>query len=141
MDEFYLERFIKAHEMDYEMALKEIRNGHKQNHWMWYIFPQIIGLGSSSMSSYYAIKSVHEAKAYLENDILRNHLIEISEVLLKQETDNILNIMDKIDSLKLQACMTLFHSVDPTIDVFTKVLNKYFQKEDYRTLVIIKSLK
>ena len=136
-DTYNLQRFIEAHDNSYEIALLEIKNGRKRSHWMWYIFPQINGLGSSSTSNYYSIKSLDEAKAYLDNSILRNHLIEISEELYKLD-DSIYDILGYTDALKLNSCMTLFNYIDPSIDIFIKIIDKFYNgKKDQRTIDIL----
>ena len=133
-----LSRFIKAQEQDYEIALSEIRSGHKRLHWIWYIFPQIDGLGFSSMAQYYAIKDRDEAVEYLKNDLLRSHLVEISEALLNLESSNPRDVMGYPDDLKLRSSMTLFNAVAPEMEVFQKVLDKFFNGEpDLRTLELI----
>lgn len=105
---------------------------------MWYIFPQLADLGESSTSKYYGIKDLEEAKLYLDDYVLKSHLIEIS-TLLYSINDDISNIFDYPDDLKLKSCMTLFNYVDPTIDIFEKVLNKFYNGEkDYKTLNLIK---
>ena len=106
-----LSRFVEAHNQSYETALKEIKNGHKYSHWMWYIFPQIQGLGRSSTSQYYAIKNSDEALAFLNDEYLGGHLIEISKALMKLDSDNPTEIFGKPDDMKLRSCMTLFASV------------------------------
>lgn len=132
-----LQRFINAHNANYEIALKEIKNGYKKTHWMWYIFPQIKGLGSSPVSNFYAIKTIEEAKAYLNNDILRQHLIEISENLLELNY-NIEDILDYPDNMKLKSSMTLFNYIEPKIDTFKKVLDKFYDgKQDEKILNIL----
>ena len=103
-----LTRFKKAQEHDYETALAEIRSGQKQSHWMWYIFPQLDGLGFSEISQYYGIKGIEEARAYLADDFLRSHLVEISERLLALESNNATQVMGYPDDLKLKSSMTLF---------------------------------
>ena len=108
-----LERFYKAQEHDYETALSEIKNGRKESHWMWYIFPQVEGLGRSAMAGYYAIKGREEARAYIEDPILGKHLVEISEALLKIKSDHAEEVMGWPDNLKLKSCMTLFAEVAP----------------------------
>ena len=134
-----LERFKKAQERDYSIALDEIRSGHKQSHWIWYIFPQIDGLGFSSTAEYYAIKSRKEAEDYLKDDLLREHLIEISEALLQLESCDAGEVMGFPDNLKLRSSMTLFHEVAPEIEVFQKVLDKFFNGEaDQRTIELLK---
>ena len=102
-----LERFILAHNKSYETALNEIKNGYKESHWMWYIFPQIRGLGMSEIAQYYEIRNLDEAKEYLANDILRNHLFEISQALLNLSTNDPLEVLGYLDNLKLKSCMTL----------------------------------
>lgn len=130
-----LSRFIKAQEQDYEIALSEIRSGHKRSHWIWYIFPQIDGLGFSSMAQYYAIKDKDEAVEYLKNDILRSRLLEISEALLELESNNAREVMGYPDDLKLRSSMTLFNAVAPDMKVFHRVLDKFFNGEpDQKTL-------
>ena len=111
--EYNLKRFEDAQKDVYSIALKEIKQGYKQSHWMWYIFPQIHGLGYSSTSKYYAIKSIEEAKEYMKHPILSKNLIEISNVLLELETNDSIKIFGTIDSRKLQSCMTLFNEVCP----------------------------
>ncbi len=140
MNEFNLERFIKAQERDYETALEEIRRGRKRSHWIWYIFPQITGLGFSSMSQYYGIASIKEAKAYMENACLRDRLLEISEALLALESNDPGNVMGYPDDLKLCSSMTLFAEAAPEEKTFQAVLDKYFDgRKDQRTLQILES--
>ena len=123
-----LERFLKAQEKDYEHALNEIKNGRKTGHWIWYIFPQIAGLGFSSTSKYYSIKDKNEAIEYLKNKTLKNRLIEICEALLSLESDDATYVMGYPDDLKLKSSMTLFDEVSD-IDVFKKVLDKFYKGE------------
>ncbi len=123
-----LERFIKAQEMDYDTALSEIKNGHKRSHWMWYIFPQIQGLGHSEMSRYYAIKDKEEARAYMEHPVLGARLMEISEALMKLRTNDISGVMAYPDDRKLRSSMTLFSLVSNE-PVFQNVLDKFFSGE------------
>lgn len=133
-----LSRFIKAQEKDYETALSEIRSGHKRSHWIWYIFPQIAGLGYSSTAQYYAIKDRKEAEEYLKNDLLRERLVEISEALLQLESNDAGDVMGYPDDLKLRSSMTLFHEVAPENDVFQNVLDKFFEgKPDQRTIELL----
>ncbi|MGX8680304.1 MAG: DUF1810 domain-containing protein [bacterium] len=132
-----LSRFIDAHNADYDTALSEIQSGKKQTHWMWYIFPQVQGLGHSKTSKYYAIKNKEEAKAYIEDPLLSSHLHEISKALLTLPTNNALDIFGYPDNMKLRSSMTLFNAVsdDP---VYREVLIKYFDGERCtRTLAII----
>ena len=133
-----LSRFIKAQETDYERALSEIRSGHKRSHWIWYIFPQISGLGFSSTAQYYAIKDRKEAEEYLKNDLLRERLVEISEALLLLESNDAGEVMGYPDDLKLRSSMTLFHEVAPETEVFQKVLDKFFEgKPDQKTIELL----
>ncbi|MGN0193614.1 MAG: DUF1810 domain-containing protein [Pseudoramibacter sp.] len=133
-----LNRFLTAQQRDYEKALAEIRGGHKQSHWIWYIFPQIRGLGFSAKSEFYGISDMAEAKAYLQNPTLRAHLIEISEALLSLDTKDARQVMGFPDDLKLRSSMTLFHLADPDIGVFQKVLDQYFHGEmDQQTIDIL----
>ena len=123
-----LERFLKAQDKDYEQALKEIKKGRKTSHWIWYIFPQIAGLGFSSTSKYYSIKDKNEAIEYLKNNTLKHRLIEICEALLSLESDDATYVMGYPDDLKLKSSMTLFDEVSD-IDVFKKVLDKFYKGE------------
>ena len=131
-----LDRFIEAHEEDYERALKEIKNGRKLTHWMWYIFPQIKGLGMSETAQYYEIKNLEEAHAYLDNELLKSHLIEISNELLKLNTNDPEEVFGDIDSLKLKSSMTLFSYISDN-EIFNKVIDKYFNgSKDLTTIRI-----
>ncbi len=121
-----LDRFVYAQETTYGNALSEIRNGKKLSHWMWYIFPQVEGIGRSDMSQRYAISSLEEAKAYLQHPLLGNRLREISSAVLTLEGRSAVDIFDRTDARKLKACMTLFHLAAPDESVFIQVLEKYF---------------
>lgn len=139
MKDFQLNRFINAQKSHYSTALKEIQNGHKQSHWIWYIFPQIAGLGCSPTSQYYAISSLDEAKAYMNEPTLKEHLLEISYALMELKTNNPTEVMGYPDDMKLRSSMTLFAYATPEYDVFEKVLNKYFHdQKDQKTLDILK---
>lgn len=138
MRENRVERFIKAQETDYKTALAEIRSGHKKSCWMWYIFPQIQGLGSSGTAMYYAIEDYEEAKEYMENLVTGGHLREISEALLELESDDATQVMGWPDDMKLRSSMTLFALATEENDVFLKVLDKYFDgKPDAQTVDIL----
>lgn len=135
---YEISRFIKTHQSDYQRALSEIKNGKKVSHWIWYISPQIKGLRRSSMSEYYGIRDLDEAKAYLADPILRKHLIEICDVLLSLDTNDATEVMGRPDDRKLKSSMTLFDTATESLDVFQKVLDKYYHgKKDYRTLKIL----
>ena len=126
-DPHYLSRFVQAQEDDYARALSEIKSGRKQSHWMWYIFPQFDGLGSSSTSKRYSIKSVAEAEAYLANPVLGPRLLEIVEEVLRVEGRSALEIFGSPDDMKLRSCATLFACVSPAGSVFERLLDKYYQ--------------
>lgn len=135
-----LERFIVAQKRDYPTALEEIRSGHKRSHWMWYIFPQISGLGFSPMAKKYEIVDLQEAKEYIENPYLRDNLVEITQALLECNNNDIEDIMGFPDNLKLCSSMTLFEMVAPEIDEFGKVIEKFFGGfRDERTIELAQS--
>ena len=136
-----LSRFTKAHEYNFNTALREIRSGRKRSHWMWFIFPQIQGLGFSSTAQYYAIESLGEAAAFLHDPCLGEHLIEISEALLTLPTDDAGEVFGYPDNLKLRSCMTLFAKVEDAPPVFREVLQKYYGgSEDERTNEILNKI-
>jgi uncharacterized protein (DUF1810 family) len=134
-----LKRFLEAQEKDYSAALTEIRAGRKRSHWMWYIFPQIAGLGASSTTKFYAVKDLAEAGDYLRHPVLGKRLMEISGVLLEIEDRTAHEIFGSPDDRKLKSSMTLFASLPDADPVFQKVLDKYYGGErDARTLEIIR---
>ena len=124
-----LERFINAQENSYQIALKEIQNGEKRSHWMWFIFPQIDGLGLSSISKEYSIKNQQEAQNYLNHNILGKRLIEITNTLMKIEQKSARSIFGYPDDFKLKSSMTLFKIISSNNDIFSDVLVKYFNGE------------
>jgi hypothetical protein len=133
-----LSRFTKAQEQDFKTAFKEIKNGRKMSHWMWYIFPQIQGLGKSSTSQYYGIKDLNEARAFINDPYLGGNLKKISMALLELEENNAVAIFGKPDDIKLKSCMTLFSCISEDSSIFHKVLEKYFDgRQCKRTLSII----
>ncbi len=133
-----LQQFVDAQERNYFAALSEIKNGKKQSHWMWYIFPQIDGLGFSETSKYYAIKNIHEAIEYSQHPILGKRLIEICNELLKLESNNAHAIFGRPDDLKLKSSMTLFSSLPNSNPIFDLILQKFFVgKKDTKTLQIL----
>ena len=138
MDINSLDRFLEAQERMYEIALKEIRNGEKESHWMWYIFPQLRGLGRSQMAYAYGINGLEEAKAYLDHPILSARLIEISEALLKHKDEDIEDILSDIDAMKLRSSMTLFAIISDNDSVFHQVLDCFYNgRLDQVTLKVI----
>jgi Uncharacterized conserved protein len=106
-----LERFVKAQEQSYGQALQEIQNGRKRSHWMWYIFPQIQGLGHSPTAQYYAVRDQAEAKAYMAHPVLGSRLLEISKELLRLKSSNAREVFGSPDDMKLKSSMTLFETV------------------------------
>lgn len=132
-----LDRFVKAQEKMYDIALNEIKNGKKNSHFMWYIFPQLKGLGYSDISNYYGISGLDEAKEYLEDEILGNRLYNITLELLKIDEDDPINIFGNVDALKLKSSMTLFDIVSDD-EIFYDVLKKYYGgKKDERTIALL----
>ena len=133
-----LDRFLKAQTGSYDTALQEIRSGRKRSHWMWYIFPQIQGLGFSSTAQFYAISDLQEAKDYLAEPTLRARLFEISEALLGLDTGDASAVFGWPDDMKLRSCMTLFAEAEPDCSVFSDVLAKFFSGvKDDKTLKIL----
>lgn len=133
-----LTRFCQAQQTDYPQALSEVRRGRKLTHWMWYIFPQLRGLGYSSTAVFYGIENLEEAQAYLAEPSLNHNLREISESLLALDISDPVQIFGSIDSKKLCSCMTLFAHATPDNELFLKVLNKYYNgQQDKRTLELL----
>ena len=136
-DKNILTKFITAQKEDFDIALTEIKNGRKESHWIWYIFPQIAGLGRSATSEYYAIQNLSEAKMYLENEYLHNNLLTICQALLDLKTDDAEEVLGWIDAMKLKSSMTLFTLAAPEEPVFKAVLDKFFHGElDEKTVEI-----
>lgn len=135
-----LNRFLKAQERDYATALSEIKSGRKRSHWMWYIFPQLAGLGLSETSKFYAIRDKNEAIAFLNHPLLGARLIEITTALLSLHQTNPTSIFGQPDDMKLRSCMTLFAAIDTAPHaVFQRVLDKYFDgKRDQATLQFLR---
>ena len=133
-----LDRFIAAQEKSYEPALSEIKRGKKRSHWMWYIFPQLRGLGKSEMAYVFGISGLEEAKAYLGHPVLSARLIEISEALLEHKDKSAYWIFGEIDGMKLKSSMTLFAYVSEEGSVFHRVLDAFFGGErDGETLMLL----
>jgi uncharacterized protein (DUF1810 family) len=133
-----LERFLKAQEINYHNAFAEIKTCNKRSHWMWYVFPQLKGLGFSAMAVRFAIQDLNEAKAYLAHPVLGRRLVEISKAVLECHGNNATDIMGSPDDLKLRSSMTLFSLVPGADPVFEAVLKKYYQGEkDKATLQLL----
>ncbi len=127
-DPFNLQRFVAAQDAGgtYATAIDELRRGRKTSHWMWFIFPQMAGLGSSDMSRRYAIHSLAEARAYLQHPVLGPRLIECATTVVRSQAHSAEDMFGGIDTQKLQSSMTLFHRADPQQAVFQQVLDRYF---------------
>lgn len=139
MDINSLNRFLEAQEDMYATALQEIKHGEKESHWMWYIFPQLRGLGRSDMAYIYGINGIEESKAYLEHPVLSARLIEISKAILEHKDELIEDILGDIDAMKLRSSMTLFASISENGSVFHKVLDCFYDgAPDEYTLKLIK---
>ncbi len=137
-DPHNLNRFVRAQADDYERALTEINSGRKRSHWMWYIFPQFAGLGFSSTSRRYAIKSAAVATAYLSHPVLGPRLVECTEAVLGVNGRSASEIFGSPDDMKLRSCATLFAHVSPAGSVFERLLEKYFQgRRDDKTLLLL----
>jgi uncharacterized protein (DUF1810 family) len=126
MNTHSLNRFIEAQERTYQIALNEIKHGKKKSHWMWYIFPQLRGLGKSQESRFYGITGIEEAIAYLEHPILSERLIVICEALLEHRNKTAYEIFGDIDELKLKSSMTLFALTSENQTIFNRVLECFF---------------
>lgn len=139
-DDHSLSRFLEAQTSTYAAALAELREGRKYTHWMWFIFPQLKGLGSSRYAEYYGIGSLAEARAYQAHDVLGPRLIECTDALLAHDGLSARNIMGTPDDLKLRSSLTLFSEVAEPGSVFDKGLEHYFEGlPDERTVAILKS--
>src|SRR3954469_10170736 len=139
LDPYNLTRFTRAQESDYERALGEIRAGQKRSHWMWYVFPQVAGLGSSATSVRYAINSREEASAYLAHPVLGPRLLECAQALLRIDRRSALQIFGSPDDMKLRSSATLFASVSRDGSVFDRTIDKYFGgQRDERTIELMR---
>ncbi|HYH64797.1 MAG TPA: DUF1810 domain-containing protein [Urbifossiella sp.] len=137
-DPFDLDRFVRAQEHDYADALAEVRAGRKESHWMWYVFPQLAGLGVSPTARRYGLTGTAEAAAYLAHPVLGPRLLEIAAAALVVEGGSAHDIFGSPDDLKLRSCATLFARVSPPGSVFEQLLAKYFAGEpDGRTLTLL----
>lgn len=136
-DNFNLNRFLEAQESLYPIALRELQEGEKRSHWMWYIFPQLGHLGRSYNAKYYGISGLDEASEYLNHPILGQRLREVTETILGLPTDDAHMVFGRIDSMKFRSSMTLFDMVSPD-DIFARVIDKYFGGNgDFITIDII----
>lgn len=124
-----LQRFLDAQDRDYKTALEELKHGRKQSHWIWYIFPQVAGLGHSSMAQRYAITSRAEAQAYLDHPVLGRRLEECCRALLPHQDKQIKDIMGFPDDLKLRSSMTLFARISEEPSVFQEILDAFYAGE------------
>lgn len=130
-----LSRFHEAQSRSYASALEEIRRGRKTSHWMWYVFPQLRGLGRSSTSEFYGIDGMSEAKAYMADPVLRARLLEITGAVLELRGTSAVAVFGRPDDMKLKSCMTLFEAAAPECEVFAQVLDSFFDgRRDMRTL-------
>jgi uncharacterized protein (DUF1810 family) len=139
-DPYRLGRFVSAQDAagSYTDALAELRAGQKVSHWMWYVFPQLAGLGSSAMARQYAISSLAEARAYLAHPLLRKRLLDATEAMLAVEGRSAKEILGPIDAMKLRSSMTLFEAAEPGQPAFAAVLDKYFEgARDDRTSTLL----
>jgi uncharacterized protein (DUF1810 family) len=138
MDSYNLDRFVHAQERNYDQALRELELGRKQGHWMWYVFPQIDGLGSSPTTKLYSIKSEDEARAYLKHPTLGPRLHECAEAILRVDGKSAREILGSPDDLKLKSCATLFAYVSPPGSVFEQILERFYSGErDATTLRLL----
>ena len=135
-----LGRFHDAQKDHYAAALAEIQAGRMYTNWIWYVFPQLRGLGRSIPATHYGIDGIDEARAYWADDVLRGRLTEITEALLALETNDPRRVMDPPDDMKLRSCMTLFREAAPECPLFQQVLDKYFGgRADHKTLDMLKN--
>ena len=133
-----LDRFVQAQARDYERVLAELRSGRKRSHWMWFVFPQLEGLGSSPTSRRFAIRNLDEARAYLAHALLGPRLLECAEAVLAVEGRSATEILGSPDDFKLRSCATLFSCVSPAGSVFHRLLAQYYGGEgDGRTLRLL----
>ena len=127
-DPFGLQRFVDAQDRDgtYDQAMRELQAGRKHSHWMWFVFPQVAGLGTSPMAQHYAISGLAEAQAYLAHPLLRRRLLECARTLTELDTTDAERAFGPVDAKKLQSSMTLFAAAAPDEPVFRRVLDQYF---------------
>lgn len=137
-DPYNLDRFVQAQASDYERALGELRAGRKRTHWMWYILPQLQGLGSSQMSTFYGIKSVAEVRAYIAHPLLGRRLKECVAAMNALPGVSATQVLGDVDAAKFRSCLTLFSQVEGQQSLFGQALNRYYQGEpDRQTLALL----
>ena len=140
MEDYNIERFVEAQDKVFSVVKQELREGKKRSHWMWYIFPQIKGLGRTPISKFYSISCIEEANAYLEHPKLKDRLRELCQILIQSGEEDPFDIFGNIDARKLKSSMTLFDIASPN-DIFSKVLDKFFGGNRCgRTLNILKEI-
>lgn len=133
-----LERFVLAQQVNCEDALREMRCGRKQTHWMWYIFPQLRGLGRSAMSMRYGLDGLEEARAYLAHPVLGPRLLECCEAVLKADSNDPWEVFGSPDNLKFCSCLTLFALAAPSVPIFEQLLDKFYGgQKDLRTIQVL----
>jgi len=128
-DPYHLQRFVDAQEQVFSNVLAELKRGRKYGHWIWFIFPQLKGLGRSSTSEFYGISSLHEAKAYLQHPVLGPRLLQCTKLLTDIKGSDAEEFFGEVDALKFRSCMTLFAAADPSQPVFAQALENYFGGE------------
>lgn len=134
-----LSRFYEVNARDFDRALAEVRNGLKISHWMWYIFPQLRGLGRSHFAHFYGLDGLEEARKFAADEILGENLRTITRALLEQPLRNANGIFGSTDAMKLRSCMTLFELADPDCDLYGQVLKEFFgERRDRKTLDMVK---
>lgn len=137
-DPFKLSRFVDAQRPVYSQVLEELRAGRKTSHWMWFVFPQVRGLGRSEMAEHYALSNEAEARAYLEHRLLGPRLKECVQALLRHDDRSALEILGSPDDLKLRSCLTVFVAVAPEAPVFQQALDRFYSGQaDGRTLALL----
>ena len=133
-----LERFFPKHDQSFQTALMEVRRGYKRSHWMWYIFPQLRGLGYSYEASYYGLQGLDEAQKFAADPVLGDNLRTITQALLEQPVRNALSIFGGTDTMKLRSCMTLFELADPDCGLYAQILEEFFGgNRDEKTLELL----
>lgn len=137
-----LQRFVEAQENMYSVALQEIKESYKRSHWMWFIFPQLFGIGDSDKAHKYGIANIEEARSYMQHSILGPRLLEVSKTVLSLSPDICPAFLGWLDGLKLRSCMTLFAEACPEYEIFQEVLDKFFEGEkDQLTLKLLSGKK